>query len=190
MPGHRHRHRNRHGRGEDPPDGDPAAEPRTVAPGAVALTEFEYDAVCEALDDEYKAWATYDQVIRDHGPVRPFTNIASAEVRHIEALTTILRRSGLDVPPNSWPGRVPRFESIRAACEAGVQGEIENAALYARLLASPLRDSLRHVLLNLQRASQERHLPALRRCATRASDAAGGPPGRRRRHGLRGPGSS
>lgn len=31
------------------------------------LTEHEIEALREALDDEYHAWATYDQVIADFG---------------------------------------------------------------------------------------------------------------------------
>ena len=31
------------------------------------LTEMEVRALNEALDDEYSAWVTYDQVIRDFG---------------------------------------------------------------------------------------------------------------------------
>ena len=39
------------------------------------LNQTEIGALSEALDDEYRAWATYDQVIRDFGEVRPFDNV-------------------------------------------------------------------------------------------------------------------
>lgn len=131
------------------------------------LTPTELAVVHEALEDEYRAWAIYEQVLTDHGPVRPFTNIRDSEARHAEALATLLRDSGAVVPPNTWPGRVPRYASVREACEAGVTAETENAAMYDRLLAQPVRDSVRRVLRNLQRASQERHLAAFRRGAER-----------------------
>ena len=51
-----------------------------------SLTEIEIQVLNEALDDEYHAWATYDQVIADFGEVRPFSNIREAEARHINAL--------------------------------------------------------------------------------------------------------
>jgi len=57
------------------------------------LTQTEIDALQEALDDEYRAWATYDQVIRDLGSVQPFMNIRDAGDRHIRALH-IQRRRG------------------------------------------------------------------------------------------------
>jgi hypothetical protein len=33
------------------------------------LSKTELDALHEALEDEYRAWATYDQVISDFGEV-------------------------------------------------------------------------------------------------------------------------
>jgi rubrerythrin len=145
------------------------------------LDEAEIRALREALDDEHKAWATYDQVIRDLGPERPFSNIIEAEARHIEALQSLFQRYGLEVPENPWPGRVQRFASLREACEAGIQAEIENSALYERLLRSTSRPDILAVLRNLQRASQERHLPAFRRCASRGQGRGRGAGGRARR---------
>jgi hypothetical protein len=133
------------------------------------LNDTERQALRDALDDEYRAWATYDQVIRDFGPERPFINIREAEARHIEALRTLFQRYELDMPENTWPGRVPRFASAREACEAGIEAEVANAALYERLMRSTSRQDVLAVFGNLQRASQERHLPAFRRCATRGA---------------------
>lgn len=133
------------------------------------LDDAEEQALRDALDDEYRAWATYDQVIRDLGAERPFINIREAEARHIEALRALFQRYGLQIPENTWPGRVPRFASMREACEAGIAAEIENAALYERLMRSTNRQDILAVFDNLRRASQERHLPAFRRCATRGA---------------------
>jgi hypothetical protein len=131
------------------------------------LDDTEQRALREALDDEYRAWATYDQVIRDFGPVLPFTNIREAEARHIGALRMLFSQYRLDVPDNPWPGRVPRFASRRAACEAGIEAEIDNAALYERLERMTERPDILRVFRRLERASRERHLPAFRRCAGR-----------------------
>mgnify|MGYP002737684935 CR=1 FL=1 len=129
------------------------------------LTEKEIRALHDALDDEYKAWTTYDQVLADFGEVRPFSNIRDAERRHIEALRTLFVRYGLPVPENPWPGKIARFTSLQEACEAGVSDEIANAELYERLLEATERPDILAVLRNLQAASQERHLPAFQRCA-------------------------
>ncbi|MBE2264317.1 MAG: hypothetical protein IAE92_16340 [Burkholderiaceae bacterium] len=39
------------------------------------LEASEIAVLLEALDDEYRAWATYGQVLADLGEVRPFVNI-------------------------------------------------------------------------------------------------------------------
>jgi hypothetical protein len=135
----------------------------------------------EALDDEYRAWATYDQVIRDFGPVLPFTRILAAEERHIDALRTLFEGYAFPVPKNPWPGNVPRYTSLHEASKAGVAAEIANGAMYERLLAAIQRQDILRVLRNLRDASQQRHLPAFQRFVKRLVDATGGHPGMRRR---------
>jgi len=131
------------------------------------LNEIEAAALHDALDDEYHAWAIYDQVIHDFGLVRPFSNIRDAEARHIDALLTLFHEYDLTPPSNPWPGKVDRYTSIRDACAAAMEAEIANAALYERLLESTGRSDILTVFRNLRDASQERHLPAFRRCVER-----------------------
>jgi hypothetical protein len=133
------------------------------------LTPSEIDALQEALDDEYRAWATYDRVIADYGEAPPFSNIRAAEARHIEALCSLYARYGLPVPENPWPGKVARYANLQEACAAGVAAEIENGALYERLIASTRRPDILIVFRNLREASQQRHLAAFRRCVERGS---------------------
>lgn len=166
-----------------------ARSPRAPARGVVTpLGDSEVAALREALEDEYKAIATYDQVIADFGPVRPFVNIREAERRHAAALIRLFRHFGVRVPPNAWAGRVERYASLAEACRAGVDGEIANAALYERLIAAARHDELRVVFQRLRNASRLRHLPAFRRCLARqsarvahAGNGSGAPRRRRRR---------
>jgi hypothetical protein len=144
------------------------------------LTLTEVNALQEALDDEYRAWATYNQVIADFGEVRPFASIRDAEARHIDALHRLFAAHELAIPENTWLDRVDRYTSVQEACEAGVAAEIENGAMYERLLSMTRRDELLAVFRNLQQASQQRHLEAFRRCA-QGRGGAGGPEGGRRR---------
>lgn len=146
-----------------------------------ALTDAEIRALHEALDDEYRAWSVYDQVIADFGAIRPFVHIRDAEARHIEALAGLYARHGLPLPDNPWPGKVERYASVHAACEAGVAAEIANGAMYERLRAVTRQPDVATVLRRLQEASQQRHLPAFRRCAEGGTGACGG--GRRRHRG-------
>lgn len=147
------------------------------------LTDREVQALYEALDDEYHAWTTYGQVIADFGEVRPFINIREAEARHRDALCTLLTRYGLPIPDNPWPGKVERYPTVRAACEAAVDAEIANAKMYDRLMAATDRSDILAVLDNLRAASQERHLPAFQRCMERSGPSDGGCGGRRHRGG-------
>jgi len=142
--------------------------------GDRALTDSKYDALCEALDDEYKAIATYEQVIADFGEIRPFANIVQAERRHAKALLALFERYRVAVPSNPWPGRVPRFSSVHHACVAGVEGEVENGAMYARLILATGRRDLIEVFEQLRDASQDRHLAAFERCVDRHRGAESG----------------
>ncbi|WP_291009922.1 hypothetical protein [Hydrogenophaga sp.] len=137
------------------------------------LTDIEIQVLHEALDDEYQAWATYDQVIADFGEVRPFIRIREAEARHIEALRGLFQRYGIPVPTNTWPGKVERYASLQLACEAGVVAETANGEMYERLLSQTHRSDILIVLRNLQAASQQRHLPAFRRCTQRGGGGGG-----------------
>ena len=76
-------------------------------------------------------------------------------------------RYGLEIPANTWPGRVSRYRSVREACEAAVDAEIANAALYDQLMRDTDRPDILAVFRNLQRASRENHLQAFQRCVTR-----------------------
>jgi hypothetical protein len=136
-------------------------------------------ALAEALDDEYKARATYRAVIAAFGPVQPFVNIVASEERHIAALIALYGRYGLDPPADEWEGRIEAPASVMTACGAAVRGEEENAAMYQRLLAVVDKPDVRAVLLRLQSASRDRHLPAFRRCAGRG--VGGGGRGQQRR---------
>jgi len=80
------------------------------------LTIAEIRALYEALDDEYHAIETYEQVLADFGEVQPFSHIREAEARHIEALSELFVRYGLRKPENPWPGKVERYASLQEAC--------------------------------------------------------------------------
>lgn len=145
------------------------------------LTDTEIRALNEALDDEYRSFATYDQVIADFGEAPPFSNIREAERRHIEALYALFARYGLPIPENPWLEKIERYASLQEACEAGVAAEIANAEIYERLLQATERPDMLTVFSNLRDASQQRHLPAFQRCAQGAVDGRCGGGARRHR---------
>jgi hypothetical protein len=155
------------GSGQGPALSEPSSPVTIVDDGYVEdLSPSEVDALLMALEDEYKAWSVYDQVIDNLDAGRPFTNIQRAEEKHIAALVTLFDYYGLDIPPNEWPGNVPTFDTLADACEAGVQAEIDNAALYDELFNMVDNADILRVFQALQRASQTKHLPALEQCVT------------------------
>jgi hypothetical protein len=128
------------------------------------LKKEEVNGLLLALNDEYLATATYQQVNKDLGDPRPFVNIVRAEMRHAEMLKALFAKYGVPVPENPWPGDVPEFKSVADACKAGVEGEILNRDLYTSLFKSTERKDILDTYRNLQRASEENHLPAFERC--------------------------
>ncbi|MCB0377910.1 MAG: DUF2202 domain-containing protein [Bdellovibrionales bacterium] len=135
-----------------------------------SMTSYAIDnprALKMALDDEYKAFATYQQVLDDFGNVRPFTNIARAEQRHINALLPFFEKYDLEVPANEYLGQMESYPSVQAACQAGVDAEIANVELYDKIYSLTDDEELIAVFENLQAASQDKHLPAFQRCARR-----------------------
>jgi len=78
-----------------------------------SLNEEEVQGLLIALNDEYRAWAIYNQVMLDFGmDTRPFSNIRSAESHHFDQLIALFAEYGIDVPDNPWIGNVPSFESV------------------------------------------------------------------------------
>jgi hypothetical protein len=129
------------------------------------LDSVELQALKDTLDDEYKSHETYAQVIRDFGDIRPFVNIVEAEARHYSALLSLFEKYGVSPPVNRWAGKTPRFSSARDACMAAIQGEIDNVRIYDRAVETTKRPDILAVYQALRSASQDRHLPAFRRCA-------------------------
>jgi len=132
------------------------------------VSEIVNKVLIEAINDEYKARATYRQVINKFGEIRPFINIADAESRHIEALLPLFEKYGVTVPEDNWASSIEAPQSILEACQVGVEAEIENAEMYDRLLELTVDyPDVQLVLTQLQRASTENHLPAFQRCVER-----------------------
>ena len=128
------------------------------------LKKEEVEGLLLALNDEYLALAIYEQVNKDFNDPRPFINIQKAEAQHAERLKQLFETYKIPVPENLWVENAPKFKSVAEACEAGIEGEIINKNLYEKLFKSTTREDILLVYKNLQRASEENHLPAFKRC--------------------------
>lgn len=122
-----------------------------------------------SADGEYAAAASYQAVLDAFGTVEPYATILEGELRHIDALTRQLERSGVTVPANPYLGVLTAPADLQTAAEAWAEGEVLNVAMYDALIAQADDARLVNVLENLRRASLESHLPLFE-----AAAAAGG----------------
>ena len=143
----------------------------TTPVGGASLAPPVVDAALLAIlnadiQDEYHAEAIYRGVLLDFGAdTRPFANIVVAEQWHAAAVAGLFSARGLAVPASLWSTmNVPRFTSLRAACAAAAQAEVENIALYDSQLGARLPDDVLRVIQSNRAASVNNHLPAFQRC--------------------------
>ncbi len=151
------------------PGDPPATHSETVSASAstAVVSDAELLEIFHVtLDDEYRAEAIYLGVMKDFGSVLPFRNIAKAERQHAKNVLALYAARGLTAPANPWTtANVPRYATLKAACQAGVTAELENIALYDRYLTLTLPADVVNVLIRNRRASLKAHLPAFRRCS-------------------------
>lgn len=128
-------------------------------------------ALVMAINDEYKARATYQAVLDKFGRVTPFSNIVRSETTHIAALERLFNTYGLPIPPDTYAGNVQAPATLSEAARIGVEAEKENAAMYDTILASVQEPDVIAVFTQLRDASQTKHLPAFQRVLSRNTNA-------------------
>ncbi len=127
------------------------------------LSDAEKAALQEAILEEYGAFNLYQAVIEQFGNELPFSLILRAEQQHITALVRQAEKYGVAVPENV-PAVTPAFVTLADACQAGVDAEIADAALYDELKLVTTHADLLRVYDRLQSASLNSHLPAFEAC--------------------------
>lgn len=128
--------------------------------GAKADTQLTLeDMLTYAIQDEYLARARYSLVVEKFGEQRPFVNIISAEETHISHLKPLFTKYNVALPTDNSKDYVKVQTSIKESLEAGVQGEIENIAMYERFLNENVPSDIKKVFTLLRNASQN-HLQA------------------------------
>lgn len=128
------------------------------------LSDTEVDTIRQAIMEEYGALNLYQGVIDKFGEVSPFVEIAASEQKHVDALVRLATKYGVTVPDNPGLTENVGFATLVEACQAGVNAEIADAALYDQFEPIVTHTDLLQVFSNLQRASLENHLPAFRDC--------------------------
>ena len=151
--------------------GWPASQPIAPVAGTYwqaptgPLDAAEVAALTEAINEEYGALNTYQAVLSQWGSISPFGGIVRSEQQHVNALSQLFTKYGLEVPDNPGLVPTPTFATPTAACQAGVNAEIADAALYDTLMpAVEDHTDIVQVFTNLQAASLNSHLPAFDAC--------------------------
>ena len=119
-----------------------------------------------AIDDEYKARATYNAVVIKLGSVRPFVMIRSAEESHIASLKALFDKYGFAIPTDPYID-LTALPTLSENCKVGVDAEIANINLYKdELLPNVVNyPDITQVFNNLMPASRDKHLPAFEKCS-------------------------
>ena len=132
------------------------------------LTEDIITALDKAIDDEYKARATYEAVMNEIGSVRPFSMIIRAEEQHISSLKAIYDKYGAPIPEDSYDvSTLTVPDNRQESCQVGVEAEIANAALYEDELLPAVTsyEDITTVFTELMNASKLKHLPSFENCS-------------------------
>ena len=128
------------------------------------LSDPEKEALQEAILEEYGALNLYNSVIEQFGELTPFPEIARSEQQHVNALVRQAEKYGVEVPANPGLTAAPTFATLSDACQAGVEAEIADAALYDELKPVTTHTDLLRVYDNLQSASLNNHLVEFETC--------------------------
>ena len=119
-----------------------------------------------ALEDEYKAKATYEVIISEYGTITPFSNIVNAEQTHIDLLLPLFDTYQIELPDPVDKAELLLPDNISNALALGIQAEIDNIALYEAFLKTDIPDDIRDAFEKLMDAS-ENHLQAFTRAYDR-----------------------
>ncbi len=147
-----------------------AADSDFGAAGALADNEYELQEMLEyAIEDEFLAEAEYNAIMEEYGVQRPFSNIVTAEAKHVDMLLPLFEAYKVAVPENNSDEKVVLPASLEEIYSAGVEAEKNNISMYTEFLKEDIPEDVREVFEYLRKAS-ENHLKAFENAAERNSE--------------------
>ena len=166
---------NGNGNGNGGPSGTPCEACQSTTPATTPLSATEKESLLYMREEEKLARDVYNAFYDRYG-LRVFSNIATSEQAHMDAVLTLLNRYGLADPAAAAPGVFNNDDlqalyddlidqgnaSLTAALQAAVLIEETDIADLQDGLALTSHADLRAVYNNLLRASQN-HLRAFSR---------------------------
>lgn len=141
-----------------------------------ALSPREVEALQAALDLAHQSWASCDQLIHEHGEVRPFTRIRAGERRRVHGFWRLFVRHGLPVPPVPRGEPIQVSDSLAEACNQGSEQERSRLRRVRQLVSLVQDEELQAALRDQIEASEARYLPAYERCGQCSNTQGGGCP--------------
>lgn len=139
----------------------------------ISLNDQTKQAMIDAINDEYQARAFYNAVMQKFGSIRPFSNIVQAEDNHVNLWMNLFTQYGMTIPEDTFAGKMSVPDTLKAACQMGIDIEIDNVKMYDRFLQFVTQSDLKAAFSRLRQISQERHLPAFQRCVNRPGNGQG-----------------
>ncbi len=128
------------------------------------LSDEEKTALQDAILEEYGAYNLYNAIIDQFGEVNPFVRIVRSEQMHANVLIRQAEKYGVEVPENPGLTTPVSYSSLVEACQAGIDTEVADGALYDELMAVTTHTDLLRVYERLQWVSLNNHLPAFEAC--------------------------
>ena len=133
----------------------------------IKLAKSDAIALGKALEGEYRALAGYDRAIRDIGDISPLIRIRDVHALHAQLLETWHHSYGVPLTRDGQPVHVEPCGDPRRVCAAAIAEELERIDTCRKLRATVREANISAELHNLERASRDGHLPALREWARR-----------------------
>lgn len=147
-----------------------AADSDFGAVGALADNEYELQEILEyAIEDEFLAEAEYKAIMEKYGAQRPFSNIVTAEAKHVDMLLPLFEAYKVAVPEKNADEKVVLPASLEEIYLAGVEAEKNNISMYTEFLKEDLPEDVKEVFEYLMKASQN-HLKAFENASERNAE--------------------
>jgi hypothetical protein len=135
-------------------------------PIAQGLSAESKEAWTRALDEEYRAEATYASIVTKLGSRPSFRAVSQLDRRQAWILESLGIAHGLELPSNAWSstGAPSDFKTTAAACRTGLESEKKVVALYDELLKKDLPVDFRRAFEHLRGASADHYLHVFEAC--------------------------
>lgn len=122
-------------------------------------------ALRTAIDNEYRARASYLAVIKRFGPVKPFNMIIRTQEQNVSILKALFDKYGIEVPADQY-GNIAIEGSIEKNCQLNADTNRLYSKVYQDELLPAVQnyEDIKTVLHRLIQSRENNFLPAFQQC--------------------------